>query len=121
MRRFLVITIPIVTLIIFVVIMLSGNVLKKPFGRDDDIPQSIEILMNNVQSENWEAASENTEKLNQAWNKIVNRVQFSGERNEINEFTTNIARLKGAIQAKDKSSGLQELNEAYEHWKDLGK
>lgn len=48
------------------------------------------------------------------------RVQFSSERGEINELTTSIARLKGAIMAKDKPGALMELYEAYSHWNDLG-
>jgi hypothetical protein len=121
MRKFLVISIPIVTLLLFVAIMLSGEILKKPFGKDDNIQQSIESLMQDIQSENWEEASQNVEGLEEAWKKVVKRVQFSEERNEINGFTTNMARIKGAIEAKDKSGGLQELYEANEHWEDLGK
>lgn len=121
MRKFLVISIPIVTLVFFILVMLSGDVLKKSFGSDDNIPQSIETLIQDVNNENWEAANKNTDNLSKAWDKVVNRVQYSSERNEINDFTISLARLRGAIQAEDKSGSLQELNEAYEHWKDLGK
>jgi prephenate dehydrogenase len=121
MRKFLVIVIPIVTLVLFVLIMLSGDVLKKSLRSDDNIPQSIESLIKDVDTEDWEAAYQDTERLNSAWRKVTKRIQFSSERNEINDFSKSLARLRGAIQAKDKSSGLQELNEAYEHWKDLGK
>ena len=55
------------------------------------------------------------------WDKVVNRVQFSAERNELDDLSMSIARLKGAIQAQDKPTGLTELSEAYEHWKNLGK
>lgn len=121
MRTFLVRAIPIVALIVFVLIMLSGDVLKKSFGSDDNIPLSIETVVQDINNENWEAAQKNTDDLSKAWDKVVGRVQFSSERNEINEFAISLARLRGAIQAQDKSSGLQELNEAYEHWNDLGK
>ncbi|HVJ50670.1 DUF4363 family protein [Desulfitobacterium sp.] len=121
MRTFLVRAIPIVTLIFFILVMLSGDVLKKSFGNDDNITQSIAILMQDVDNENWEAADKDTDNLTRAWNKVVNRIQFSSERNEINNFSISLARLRGAIQAKDRSAGLQELNEAYEHWNDLGK
>ncbi|TGE30997.1 DUF4363 family protein [Desulfosporosinus sp. Sb-LF] len=121
MRKFLVIAIPIVTLVFFVLVMLSGNVFKQSLGGDDNIPQSIETLMKDANQENWDAANQNADHLNRVWNKIVNRVQFSSERDEINAFTINIARVRGAIQAKDKSVVLTELSEAYEHWKELGK
>jgi len=121
MRRFLVIAIPIVTLVFFVMVMLSGDILKQSLGKEDNIPQSIETIIQDVNHENWEAANQNTDNLNRVWDKVVTRVQFSSERDEINAFSMNIARLRGAIQAKDKSFVLTELSEAYEHWKELGK
>lgn len=120
MRKFLVIAIPIVTLILFVLVMISGDFLKQSLGVNDNIPQAIERVTQDVNNENWEAADKNTDYLSSAWEKVVKRVQFSSERNEINDFLINIARLRGAIQAQDKSSGLQELSEAYAHWRFLG-
>ncbi|MDD4401745.1 MAG: DUF4363 family protein [Desulfitobacteriaceae bacterium] len=119
MRKFLVIAIPVITLIFFVLIMQSGCFLKYSWGDNDNIPQSIGTIMQDVKNENWESADENTSKLEDVWKRIVRRVQFSSERNEINEFSTSVARLRGAIQAKDKSNALSELNEAYEHWDEL--
>ena len=119
MRKFLVISIPIVTLILFVLIMFSGNILKHPLGKDDNIPESIQLIINDIELENWEDANNKTAILSNTWEKIVKRIQFSSERDEINSFNTNIARLHGAIKAKDKSSSFAELNEAYDHWKEL--
>lgn len=121
MRKFLVISIPILSLILFVLIMLSGNILKKSFGKNDNIPEAIQLVIQDIQSENWDSAKENTQNLSDAWKVIVKRVQFSSERDEINSFDSNLARLSGALIAKDKSSSLMELNEAYEHWEGLGK
>ncbi|BCZ49113.1 hypothetical protein psyc5s11_51800 [Clostridium gelidum] len=121
MRKFLVITIPIVTLAFFVLIMLSSSILKGSLGKDDNIPESIELIIQDVESENWESASDKTENLSNVWEKVVKRIQFSSERDEINSFDTSIARLRGAIMAKDKSSSFMQLNEAYEHWEGLGK
>lgn len=121
MRKFLIISIPILSLILFVLIMLSGNILKKSFGKNDNIPEAIQLVIQDIQSENWESAREDTQKLSDAWKIIIKRVQFSSERDEINSFDSNLARLNGAIIAKDKSSSLMELNEAYEHWDGLGK
>jgi predicted HNH restriction endonuclease len=120
MRKFLVISIPIVTLILFILFMISGSMLKQSFGEDDNIPKSIEIVIQDIDSENWEAASKSIDQLSRAWEKVLNRVQFSSERNEINDLSISLARLRGAIKAQDKSGGLEELYEAYEHWRDLG-
>lgn len=121
MRRFLVIAIPIVTLVFFVLIMLSGDILKQASVGGTNIPQSIETIRQDVNQENWEAANKNTDNLTKVWDKVVTRVQLSSERDEINAFSTNIARLRGGIQAKDKSIVLTELSEAFEHWEELGK
>ncbi|NLI61160.1 MAG: DUF4363 family protein [Clostridiales bacterium] len=121
MRKFLVIAIPILTLILFILIMLSGNHLKKSLVENNNIPDQIQVIEGYINKEEWQEVSKETKKLEEIWQKIVVIVQFSSERNEINAFTINLARLRGAIRAKDKSSALIELNEAYEHWKDLGK
>lgn len=121
MRKFLIVSIPIAALSFFILIMLSGNFLKKPLGKDDNIPEAIQIVMNNVNEERWEEAANNTDRLSRVWKKIVNRVQFSSERDEINSLTMNIARLRGAIMAKDKAGSFSELEEAREHWRELGK
>lgn len=121
MRKFLVISIPIAALAFFVLIMLSGSFLKKPLGRNDNIPESIQLITENIESEDWERANDEIENLSNTWDKIVKRIQFSSERDEINSLNSSIARLKGAIMAKDKSASFIELNEAYEHWDGLGK
>lgn len=120
MRKFIVIALPLVTLSIFILVMLSGNFLKRPLGKDDDIPRSIQLIIDDIQLDKWNEANEKAAQLSHTWKKIVTRVQFSSERDEINAFNVSIARLQGAIWAKDKSGSLEELCEAYEHWDELG-
>lgn len=121
MRRFLVISIPIVTIALFVLIMLSENYLKMPLRGDDDVPSSIDAIRKEIEDDNWTNARIKTDNLSSAWGKVVKRVQFSAEKDELDGFYINIARLKGAIAAQDKSNALIELNEAYEHWENIGK
>ena len=78
MRKFIVVALPIVTLVLFVLLMLSSDFLKQPLVGDDNIPLAIETVMQDINHENWEAANQNTEDLKRAWDKVVNRVQFSG-------------------------------------------
>lgn len=119
MRRFLVYAIPVATIVLFLAIMLSGNFLKQPLGNNDDIPGLIDALIKDIQDEQWENASQKAGELNHAWKKVVCRVQFSSERNEINNFNIALARLQGAILEKDRLSAIIELKEAYEHWEQL--
>ncbi|CRZ34147.1 uncharacterized protein DUF4363 [Herbinix hemicellulosilytica] len=120
MRKFLIYAIPITSLIIFILIMQSGNILKKPFGDNDNFPQAINDLIEAVGKEYWDVADQKVESLTKAWKKVLNRVQFSSERDEINKINICIARIKGAIMAKDKTNALMELYEAFYHWEDLG-
>ena len=120
MRKFLVRAIPIVTLVGFILIMFSVNFLKNPSEKGDNIPMMIENIIHDVSNENWEKVSEGSKDLERVWKKVVRRVQFSAERDELNAFKRSLARLRGAILAQDKSNALMELNEAHEHWKGLG-
>ena len=120
MRKFMVIAIPIVSLVFFILVMQSGDFFKKPLGNDDNIPQAINKLIEDIQQDRWAEAGYKTEELAALWKKIVARVQFSSERDEINFFSSNIARLRGAVLAKDKAGALMELKEAYDHWEELG-
>lgn len=121
LKKFLVILIPIILLTICILTMLSGPFLKKPRGDYDNVVKHIDTTTNAVMSDNWILAEQNTSKLDKAWITVTKRIQFSCERNEINALNVSIARLKAAINAKDKTSALLELSEAEEHWRDLGK
>ena len=50
MRRFMIIAIPLVTLILFVMVMLSGDILKQPLMGDDNVPQSIETVVQDIKA-----------------------------------------------------------------------
>ena len=121
MRKFLTKAIPLVTLALFICIMLSGGILKKPFGKKDDVPQAIANIIQDIDHDNWNEANKDIENLEKAWKKVIRRIQFSSERDEINYVSTSIARLRGAALAEDKANSIIELKEAYHHWKTIGK
>lgn len=120
MRKFFIYFIPIALLSFFILVMLSGNFLKGPIGSEKSIPKSIEAIIKDINSDKWEEANKKANELSKLWKKIVTRVQFSSERDEINAFSVNMARLRGSITIKDKAGSIKELNEAYEHWDELG-
>lgn len=121
MRKFLIYAIPVTLLAVFILIMQSGKILKKPISGNDNIPESINDMIEAVSNDSWEDADKKLESLTKAWDKVLTRVQFSSERDEINKISTCIARLKGAVRSKDKTNALMELNETYIHWEDLGR
>ncbi|WP_238886621.1 DUF4363 family protein [Clostridium sp. YIM B02551] len=120
MRKFFVSSIPIVTIALFVLIMLSGNFLKRTPVHNITIPGAIDLIISDIEDEKWEDASKKVDQLSASWDKMVKIVQFSSERDEINLFDADIARLRGAIMAKDKTNSLIELKEANAHWEELG-
>ena len=113
--------IPIISLCLFIAIMTTGSILKKPLFGDDDVIHYIDDVMLNVTNEDWQAASDQLEKAQKAWKKVVHRIQFSAERDEINMLKTNLERTHGFIAAEDKGGAMAELLEANYIWTELGK
>jgi hypothetical protein len=121
MRKFFIVFAPVALLTIFILIMVGGNFLKKPTGERDNVPKYMGTIEQAVLSDNWTAAEEDIGKLEEAWKIVAKRVQFSGERDEMNDLSVSLSRLKASITTKDKTSALVELGEAGQHWINLGK
>lgn len=113
--------IPVVLLLLFLAVMTSDLFLKRPFSEDDDVQLHIESLRWAVLDEQWAEAAASWDKLQSAWKLVAARVQFSAERSEMEGLSFALARLQGALLARDRSSALIELAEAEEHWRDLGR
>ncbi|MBO8159253.1 DUF4363 family protein [Thermosyntropha sp.] len=109
----------IIILSLFVFILNSGDIAKKPWNREDDFEFYAESLHKNLKSENWIEAKKDLISLKKAWKKTVKRIQYSVEKDEINAINVNLARLTGYIENKDKSAGLAEIHEIQEHWHNL--
>ncbi len=119
MKKIIFYLLPVALLGLFVAIMLSGSYLKQPFGTDDNVPGQISLVKNYVRNADWENAQKEQNNLEMAWEKIIPRIQFSMERDEINQLDISLARAKAAITAKDKAGALMELEEAARHWHNL--
>jgi hypothetical protein len=120
-KRVAVYMIPVLLLVFMAFIMGSGQYLKKPRGDADDVSGSLQKIHDFVQQENWEGAYREVEMLDLAWKKVVPRIQFSVERRDITDFERNKARMKGAIEARDKASASVAIFEANYFWESLGK
>jgi len=120
MKKLIAVSIPAVLIAFFILIMISAPFLKKSFGENDNVPAILEEVKKDVNSGNWADAKESTGELEDAWNIIIDRVQFSVERDELKEIKTSLARMKGYIEANDRSGSLAELAVVKEHWTNLG-
>jgi hypothetical protein len=119
MKKFISYVLPIATLLLFVLLMLGGNYLKKPRNPSEDVIAFVNQSIDHVQTEKWDMLQQDIASIDTAWKKIVPRIQFSVERDEIYNIYLNLARLRGSIASEDKSSTLIELNEIIENWDEL--
>ncbi|MCY6355596.1 DUF4363 family protein [Clostridium sp. ZS2-4] len=116
MKKFLQYVFPIAIIIIFILVMLSGSYFKKPRNPSEDVIGYVTELLEDVQRDNWSNAEDNVTKLEVAWKKISRRIQFSVELVDIFDINNNIARLRGAVIAKDKTNAFMELYQIQENW-----
>lgn len=121
MRRIVALLIPSALIVFFALIMLSGSYLKQSFNESDNVPVIIEDITRDVESEDWTSVNKGVVQLENAWEIITARVQFSTEREELKDGKRSIARMKGFIKANDRAGVLSELSEVKEQWADIGK
>ncbi|MCF8012163.1 MAG: DUF4363 family protein [Clostridiales bacterium] len=113
--------IPALVLLIFIFIMTGGMYFKEPLSGKDDFARHVEILERNLQEENWDKAGDNMQDLKTAWKNVIPRIQFSVERDKINEINISLARMEGAIEGKDRGGALSDLSEIKMYWNSLGR
>lgn len=65
-------------------------------------------------------AQRDLEDMEKTWRKVIPRIQFSMESDEINNLGISVARARAAITAKDQAGALKELEDAASHWHNLG-
>ncbi|GAA0178699.1 DUF4363 family protein [Clostridium sediminicola] len=112
--------IPSLILILFVLAMNSGQILKRSFNNKDDVNMALDNIENDLKNEQWQQAQDNLQNLNIAWVKVLKRIQFSVEKDEVDKINVNISRIQGAIIARDKTAAIIELSEMKGHWDNLG-
>lgn len=120
-RFFLAKMIPALTLTVFILLMNSGTLFKNLSGKADRVPDYFPLLQTSIHQEEWLEAAGYLEKMQSVWQKVVFRIQFSEERDEINNFQHSLARMKGFVEARHKGGALAELREIEETWVNLGK
>ncbi|MDR6717447.1 MULTISPECIES: DUF4363 family protein [Paenibacillus] len=119
-RFWLLYVLPIFLILLFVAIMASGTYLKKPFGTQDRLLESVQTLEKQVEGKQWTAAKSQIEYAMQAWEKIVDRIQFSVERETIYDILGTLARIKGGVAAEDDKAIMEEIYYFYVLWDNLG-
>lgn len=119
MRKLWMYTIPLLFLVSFVVIMNSGDVLKKPMTTQDDFPYYLQEVEQAIEREDWDAARAHSANLSSAWEKVSPRIQFSVDKDEMKSIDVGLSRLHAFLQAQDRSLALATATEIREHWDHL--
>ena len=119
MKKFISYAIPIVTLTAFILLMLGGNYLERPMNPSENVVAFAKVSIEHAKVEKWDMLQQDVANIDFAWKKIIPRIQFSVERDELYNISLNIARLKGSITSQDKASTIIELNEIIENWDEL--
>ncbi|NLM38035.1 MAG: DUF4363 family protein [Firmicutes bacterium] len=119
-RFFLTKALPCIILTFFILFMNSGNYLKN-YGLAEPVPLYLQRLQQMIARGEWQEAAANLNQLEVAWRQAVRILQFSEERDEINNFQHSLARLKGYVAAEETGGALAALHELEETWADLGK
>ncbi|MDD4170987.1 MAG: DUF4363 family protein [Syntrophomonas sp.] len=119
MRKWVSYLIPIVSLILFIVVMQGGGYYLTSLSDRDIIPAYVEQVNMDLRAERWDDARENLNRLDLAWKKTIPKIQYHAEMDAIDGIKMNISRLNGSIDARDLGLSLAELNELSEHWENL--
>ena len=119
MRKWASYLIPVVSLIVFVLIMQGGCYFFTSQSDKDAIPQYINKVESDIEAGRWDIAHEDLQRLDLAWKKVVPRIQFHAEMDAMDGIKEDIARLNGSIDAEDLGLSLAELAELSEHWENL--
>lgn len=116
MKKVLRIVVPIFMLLIFILVMTTGGIVKKPLNDSEDVVAYALAIRDNVAQAKWDNATENMTSLEEAWNKIRFRIQFSIEGNRMYEFEAILSQLKGAINARSEVMTIMQLESLMGEW-----
>jgi hypothetical protein len=120
MKKIVAVLIPVLLLVFFILIMIGDPFLKKSFSEDDNVPAIIKEIKADVINDNWADAKVGVDELEEAWNIITSRVQFSTDRQVLDDGDLSIVRMKGFVEANDSAGTLAELGAVKRHWTHIG-
>ena len=76
---------------------------------DDNLEELLIEVRQMIENKTNDYTLELVERLEKSWNIIRKRIQFSCEKDKLFEFETSLARLKGAVKAKDREKAIIEI------------
>ncbi len=104
---------------LFLVVMTSGSILKRPLGSGDDVLGRMKEVGAAVDKSRWEEATRASQGLDSAWKKVSARIQISSEKDELLKFGESVQKLKAYLKAKERGDALAELAVLRSLWGEL--
>lgn len=99
-----------IPLLFFALLMNAGPVLKRPLGQEDRLMAQLETTEQAVLAGDWAAAATAWEQVDRASALVVRRIQLMAERDEVQAFYQELARLRGSIQAQEAGAALGQIS-----------
>lgn len=121
MRKWASVLLPALVLLLFALALNTGSLLKRPFGRHDDISGSVDRLDAAVRSGDWASANEALSAVSRAMTAVRPRIELAAERSELDRFNETLALLRGSLTARDLSASLQHIALLHLLYEDLGR
>lgn len=112
---------PLLILAIFIFTMKSGDFLKQPLVDGDDVIGTLALVEQSIHEGDWQAAKEQIQQAREGFITVQRRVQFSVEKNELNEIGSSLNRAIGFIDVHDEGGARAEIEEIKFAWEGLGK
>lgn len=100
---------------IFVVVLIfTTNYFLQNYTKNsvESMSSKLEELKDDLLNDNEEKINEKIEKILNNWNEIQHKMAFFIEHDELEKVETDLMSLKGYIEAKDYSTGVNELNKS---------
>jgi len=120
MKKFILILLPVVLIAFFILIMNSDFLFREPDNYN--VPDHLETIRRSVLADDWDTVSFELEKMDKKFTEeIFPYIQFSAEKDEMNNLDLNLSRLRACLDMKDKSLALVCIEELKNHWENLNR
>lgn len=120
MKKFILILIPVALIALFILIMNSDFLFEEPDNYH--VPAHLETIRQNILADDWAAVGFELEQMDKKFTEeIFPYIQFSAEKDEMNDLDLNLSRLRACIDTKDKSLALVYVEELKNHWENLNR
>lgn len=112
---------PTLVLIASVLTFNAGDVLKRPWGKADDVRRELSRSSALALDGRWDEANNAWLHLHTAWESVRKRIILTSDIDEMLTFDQLVAELQGAIEAKDDTQVRIAARKMEAIWAELGR